>query len=114
MIWREFWYDGDTDILKKHLTQETFNPCRFETYVGAVKSELGDPKNRNVSKCNLPSDEIEALRKLVQLKKEKHIVIKPCDKGAGIIILDFKEYINACEKHLNQAYKNDDEQTNNY
>ena len=29
------------------------------------------------------------------------ITIKPCDKGAGIIILDFVEYIRACQEHLN-------------
>ena len=28
-------------------------------------------------------------------------MIKPCDKGAGIIILNFDDYINACEDHLN-------------
>ena len=37
------------------------------------------------------------------LQKEKHIVIKPCDKGAGGIILDYYEYLNACNNHLNMV-----------
>ena len=37
---------------------------------------------------------------LIQLQKERKIKIKLCDKGAGIIILDFQEYMRACMKHL--------------
>ena len=37
---------------------------------------------------------------LFKLQKERQIVMKPCDKGAGIIILDFEEYMRACLKHL--------------
>ena len=28
-------------------------------------------------------------------------MIKPCDKGAGIILLDFDKYVEAGENHLN-------------
>ena len=34
------------------------------------------------------------------MQKQQVITIKPCDKGAGIIILVFTEYIRACEEHL--------------
>ena len=27
-------------------------------------------------------------------------MVKPCDKGAGIIVLDFDEYLRACNEHL--------------
>ena len=37
---------------------------------------------------------------LIKLQKEKRIVVKPCDKGAGIIILDYKEYVRACMERL--------------
>ena len=30
--------------------------------------------------------------------------MKPCDKGAGIIILNFQEYLKACQSHLNKTY----------
>ena len=37
---------------------------------------------------------------LIKLQRERQIIIKPCDKGAGIIVLDFKEYLRACIDHL--------------
>ena len=37
---------------------------------------------------------------LLNFKKNKVITIKPCDKGAGIIILDFEAYITSCNNHL--------------
>ena len=52
-------------------------------------------------KCNIPPEEIAALRELIRLQKERIITIKSCDKGAGIIILDFNEYLRACYEHLN-------------
>jgi non-homologous end joining protein Ku len=45
-------------------------------------------------------EEIDALRELIQLQKNRVITIKPCDKGAGMIILDFPEYMRACYEHL--------------
>ena len=59
-----------------------------------------DHRNRNNVKCNLPQDELQALKELIQLQKNKIIVIKPCDKGAGIIILDYPVYMRACYQHL--------------
>jgi hypothetical protein len=50
---------------------------------------------------NLPQSEILAMKELIKLQKEKTIVIKPCDKGAGIIILDYVVYMRACYEHLN-------------
>jgi hypothetical protein len=37
---------------------------------------------------------------LIKLQKERQIVVKPCNKGAGIILVDFKEYVGACMKYL--------------
>ena len=48
----------------------------------------------------MSEEEIDALKKLITLSKERKIVIKACDKGAGIIILNFKDHIEACCKHL--------------
>ena len=38
-------------------------------------------------------------------------MVKACDKGAGIIILDFNNYLKACYDHLleKQTYKEDQE-----
>jgi hypothetical protein len=37
---------------------------------------------------------------LIRLQKERGITIKACDKGSGLIILDFNEYLRACYVHL--------------
>ena len=47
-----------------------------------------DPKNRNEETCNLPEEEIIALKQLIKLQKGRIITIRPCDKGAGIVVLD--------------------------
>jgi hypothetical protein len=44
--------------------------------------------------------ESEALKTLINLQKTCQIVIKPCDKGAGIFVCDFKDYVKHCENHL--------------
>ena len=67
-------------------------PEDLKMFLHAIKSEILDPRNRNREDCNLPIDEQDALKELIKLQKDRQIVIKPCDKGAGIIILDFKEY----------------------
>ena len=59
-----------------------------------------DPKNRNKVESNLKEEEKEALKVSINLQRDRQIVIKPCDKGAGIIILDFDEYMRACMEHL--------------
>ena len=41
--------------------------------------------------CNLPIKEINALNHLIQLQKQRSIVIKVCDKGAGVMIMDFND-----------------------
>ena len=41
-----------------------------------------------------------ALKELIRLQRERIITIKACDKGGGIIILDFNEYLRACYMHL--------------
>ena len=75
-------------------------PKNLKYFLAAIKSELVDPKNRNKVKCNLLDNELKAILELVQLQKERQIIIKVCDKGAGIIILNFEAYMKACHDHL--------------
>ena len=100
-IWHEFWYGREKDenykppifkTEKRNLPKNHTTSKDLKTYLGAVKSEI--PRNRNPVKCNLPEEEIAALKELIRLQRERVIIIKPCDKGAGIIILDFKLYLN--------------------
>ena len=109
-IWHEFWYGRHMDeevrkepIFPTHKTNMPKNyavPEGLKVFLNSVKSELTDPRNRNKEECNLPVDEINALKQLIQLQKDRKIVIKACDKGAGIIILNFDTYMKACYDHL--------------
>ena len=108
-IWTEFHYGKDEEnfsdkpIFQKHMTnlpKKYTVPEGLKTFLNSVKSELSDHKNRNTEKCNIPQEELEALKMLTKLQRDKNIVIKACDKGAGIIILNYSDYMKACYKHL--------------
>ena len=98
MLWHEFWgnspkQDYKPPIFKKeknNLPKNHPTPSGLKTFLNAVKSEIEDPQNRNKARPNQPPDEIEGLRDLIRVQKERKITIKPCDKGAGIIILEEK------------------------
>ena len=109
MIWQEYFHgiesDGDSrskifKTKKSNLPRNYKSPEGLKTYLNSIKSEITDHRNRNDIQCNLPKDEIEALKELIKRQKNKEIVIKPCDKGAGIIILDYPTYMKACYEHL--------------
>ena len=109
IIWHEFWFgreevsNKEEQIFKKQKTNMPkghSTPEELKVFLSSIKSELSDPRNRNKVNCNLPEKEVIALKELIQLQKNRHIIIKPCDKGAGIMILDFKEYMKACYNHL--------------
>ena len=68
-------------------------------FLNGVRSQvIGTPFNNTPS--NISKEEVEALKTLIKLQKEQIIVIKPCDKGGGIIITDFTKYKDSCLKHL--------------
>ena len=109
IIWHEYFFGSESNsdsrpkIFKSNKTNLPKNyktPDGLKTYLGSIKSEIMDHRNRNDVKCNLPQEEIEAIKELIKLQKNKIIVIKPCDKGAGMIILDYPVYMRACYEHL--------------
>ena len=121
-IWTEFWHGREPEekyvkpIFKTHknnLPKNYSTPAGLKTYLSSIKSEIMDHKNRNQEKCNLPQSEIVALKELVRLQRERVITVKACDKGAGIIILDFKEYMMACYNHLLENQPNQVEENPN-
>ena len=57
-------------------------------FLTGVKSELLGTKPNKAS-SNISKEEQEALKVLDSLQTEKTIVIKPCDKGAGIMICNY-------------------------
>ena len=124
LVWHEFWYgreDAETKyeppMFKTNKTNFPKNytvPEGLKVMIGAVKSEIMDPMNRNKVSCNIGKDSISALCELINLQKQRRIVIKRCDKGAGIIVLDFQDYMIACNAHLNSKLKRPDGSTTPY
>ena len=55
---------------------------------------------RNKVRPNLPPGELKALKELISLQRNRVIIIKPCDKGAGIIVLKFESYMESCLNEL--------------
>ena len=108
-IWTEFHYGRENENVeakpifkteKNNLPQNYTIPHDLKIFLNSVGSEISDPRNRNKEECNLPPDELAALKELITLQKNKAIVIKACDKGAGIIILNYNDYMKACYLHL--------------
>ena len=62
----------------------------------------------------MPVEELEALKKLIRLQRESIIIIKPCNKGAGTIILDFTMYMQACNEHLFDKQIGESSETKDY
>ena len=96
-IWNEFWYGREGQETKEkpifreeksNLPKKYKSPEDLKVFLSSVRSEISDPRNRNKEESNLSPHEQAALKELIRLQKDKKIVIKQCDKGAGIIILD--------------------------
>ena len=109
MVWTEFFYGTEENIeyeppifktTKNNMPKNHSTPEGLKVFLTSLKSEITDPKNRNREECNLPVDELNALKELITLQKDRVIVIKACDKGAGIMILNFNDYMKACYEHL--------------
>ena len=107
-LWREFWFQSEQvtaepqifKTKKNNLPKNHTTPEGLKIFLNSVRSEILDPKNRNEAQSNLPPVEMEALLTLIKWQRERKIVIKACDKGAGIIILNFNDYVKACYEHL--------------
>ena len=77
VIWREFFHGNNeeeetervTPIFKTTKTNMPKNhttPEGLKMFLNAVKSDLVDPHNRNQENCNLPLDELNALKDLTK------------------------------------------------
>jgi hypothetical protein len=108
MRWKEFFHDKEEDnnqYTPPIFPQEKSNlPPKGGTplnnFLIGVKSELTGT-NLNKIKSNISNSESKALKTLIDLQREQKIVIKPCDKGAGIIVCNYSDYVTSCEKDLN-------------
>jgi hypothetical protein len=109
MKWKEF-FSGKENQNEEQVIVPTVFPREksnlppkggtpLNNFLIGVKSELMGT-HLNKVRPNIPKEESEALDQLIKLQKECQIVIKPCDKGAGIIICNYNDYISSCEKDL--------------
>ncbi len=106
MRWKEFFTDKDNEDPdqtwvppvfpkeKSNLPPKGGKP--LSDFLTGVRNELLGTKLNRI-RPNVPKEELEALNELTKLQKECKIIIKPCDKGAGIIVCDFEKYVKACE-----------------
>ena len=82
-IWTEYWYGKEDEeyvkpvfkTLKHNLPKNHNTPAGLKVFLNSVKSEIMDPRNRNNEKCNLPPQEINALKELVRMQREGKIII---------------------------------------
>ena len=62
----------------------------------SVRSDFMDPRNRNSSQNSLPNDELETLKHLQKLQRDRKNNHKTvCDKGTGVIIQNVEDYIKS-------------------
>ena len=122
-LWREFFYDQPSDEKRKepivknektNLPKKHKTPEKLKMFLHATTSDLLDTKTRNKVHNNLPPEELEALKQLIELQKNRVITIKPADKGAGIVILEFDDYIKSCYDHLGDTQKQPDDTLESY
>ena len=113
--WQEYWFGRENNeahekpIFQSRKNKSSSNhttPPGLKVMLNSTRSEIMDPMNRNNEEPNLPKEEIEALMHLIKLQKERVIIIKAADKGAGIVIINFQDYIKACYDHLLSSLPN--------
>ena len=83
-IWNEFFYGMEEENIEKPIfkTEKTNIPKNYtvpeglKTFLSSVKSEITDPRNQNPVKCNLPQDDLQALKELQHLQRDCQIVVK--------------------------------------
>jgi hypothetical protein len=116
--WVEFFNDQneetDTDSVrewipeifrkeKSNVPQNSSNAVK--TFLSSVKSDITG-STFNKTRSNISKDEAEALKTLIKLQRNCVIIIKPCDKGAGIIIVDHDKYVSSCQRELESVTNN--------
>ncbi|XP_070579506.1 uncharacterized protein [Ptychodera flava] len=70
----------------------------LELFLSAVEKDILNESNWKRTWPNLTMPEQRALN---DLKSNTNIVIKPADKGGGVVVMDKSEYIRKCEEQLN-------------
>jgi len=81
-----------------------FNPknvdAAIEIYLSTLEEKLMNIKSEGSNYSNLSAVEQEALR---SLRSDKSIVIKPADKGSGVVVWDREDYLREAERQLSDS-----------
>jgi hypothetical protein len=107
----EYFYDRDDnnehkqqDKSKPWLKKESFftpgegrDPW-LDAYIEEVKGDIIDGIQKNISK-NLTTSEQHAMRSLLS---DNSIIIRPADKGSGVVVMDTDVYIKELEKEVSK------------
>ena len=69
------------------MPQKHSRPQGLDKFLNAIEVNLQEKsaynkQHLNPKKSNIPPEEVKALQQLIQLQRERKIVIKPADKGA--------------------------------
>ena len=79
VLWHEFWHNQEIETetksrifksSKTNLPPKNNTPENLKVFLSSVKSEILDYRNRNNVKCNLPNDELQAVKELIKLQKD--------------------------------------------
>ena len=68
-------------------------------YLSEIEGELMKVNEHNMNYYNFSKEERDALHKLSRVDS---IIIKPADKGSGIVVLDRVNYLVECQKYLSK------------
>ena len=75
-------------------------PKEIADFIVSAQSEVLGSESKKVTP-NLTKEERESIKELKKLQIEGQIVIKPADKGCGIVIMDRKDYEEESYRQLN-------------
>ena len=81
--------------------KSTFNPPKddvaIEIYLSRLEEQILGISERGKNYSNLSEAEQEALK---NLRNDETIIIKPADKGSGVVVWDREYYLKEAENHL--------------
>ena len=112
---REYFYgreeeqdDDEDDLIKKKVKKSNWTPAEgrnrwLDQYLVEVKNDIMNGLKRDF-RMNITKLEERALKTLMN---DNSIVIRPADKGSGIVIMDSDAYKSDIEKELmeNETYE---------